>query len=109
MSSGVLVFEDEVLLGLLPDDNGTDTLTVSTGQGPKGDPGPEGPPGTGVGYVHTQASAAATWTVTHNLGHYPLVNVVVGGEVVIADITHVSTSVLAIAFAAPASGLASVI
>ena len=36
-----------------------------------------GKPGTGAGaaYTHTQASAAAVWTVAHNLGRWPSVTV----------------------------------
>lgn len=44
-----------------------------------GNPGPEGPPGDpgpqGQSYEHSQSVAAATWTVDHNLGHRPVVQV----------------------------------
>lgn len=38
--------------------------------------GPQGVPGGGFNYVHTQNSASATWTITHNLGGFPNVTLV---------------------------------
>lgn len=38
-------------------------------------PGPPGPPGSGTGganYIHTQAVASSSWTVTHSLGQRPV-------------------------------------
>lgn len=69
--------------------------------------GPPGPPGAGGNrYVHTQASAASTWTVNHNLAAQPAgVSVrTVGGVEVEAQVTHVSANQLIVTFAAPASG-----
>tara|TARA_R110000868_G_scaffold172294_2_gene408185 strand:- start:297 stop:629 length:333 start_codon:yes stop_codon:yes gene_type:complete len=37
-------------------------------------PGIQGPPGSAAGaYVHTQVSAATTWTINHNIGYRPSV------------------------------------
>ena len=46
--------------------------------GPQGPTGPAGGGGGGgtAAYVHTQDSAATSWTVHHNLGYYPNVTVV---------------------------------
>lgn len=69
--------------------------------------GPQGPPGApGAGFTHTQASPAATWIVTHNLGLQPGVSVQVGGEQVIADVIYSSLNVVTIVFASPQSGFA---
>ena len=57
-----------------------------------GTPGLQGPPGTGgAGYVHTQATPAATWTINHNLGFRPSVELIdAGGAEFDAEIVHTS-------------------
>lgn len=61
-------------------------------------------------YLHTETPAAASWTVTHNLGVlYPIVEVIVGGKSVAGtydepEITYDSTSQLTVAFAASTEG-----
>ena len=35
------------------------------------DPGPMGPPGESLTYVHEQSVPSATWTMDHNLGAHP--------------------------------------
>lgn len=70
--------------------------------------GPTGPSGAASSaYVHTQPSASDTWTIAHNLGFYPDVAVfTVGGVEVVAQVTHTSTLVTVVQFAAPMSGSA---
>lgn len=72
----------------------TYTLTTYL-QGP---PGPSGP--SGAGYVHTQASALAVWTVPHNLGYRPSVSVTTTGGVEVegGEVLHLSTNTLTITF-----------
>lgn len=64
--------------------------------------------GGGVGpYVHTQSSAAATWTITHNLGRYPQVTVVDDARTrFIADIAYPSLNAVTVVHAAPVTGSA---
>ena len=57
-------------------------------------------------YVHTQASAASVWTVTHNLGYFPNVRVVIDGSNVTADIDDVNDNQLLINHDAARSGVA---
>lgn len=58
-------------------------------------------------YVHTQASSAVTWTVTHNLAKYPTVQVVdTGGNWLITDIHYIDANSLTVTFATAASGKA---
>lgn len=79
------------------------TVTVKTGgtvgpQGPKGDPG---------AYVHTQAEAATTWTVNHNLGTKPMIRVYTTGSVEVeAAITHNSTNQATVTFSTALAGYA---
>lgn len=61
----------------------------------------------GGSYTHTQATPAASWTVTHNLGYRPAVTVFdASGVLVITDFTHASINALTITFAAPIAGVA---
>ena len=50
----------------------TTILTITTA-------GPQGPAGT-TAYVHTQASPATTWTINHNLGFRPSVELLDSGS-----------------------------
>jgi hypothetical protein len=50
----------------------TTVVTVTTA-------GPQGPGG-GAAYVHTQASPATTWTINHNLGFRPSVELLDSGS-----------------------------
>src|SRR5262245_25049738 len=65
--------------------------------------------GAAVLYTHTQASAATTWTITHNLGAvgYPVTVVDGSGVVLIPDtITYTSDDVTTVTFAVAQSGTA---
>lgn len=71
--------------------------------------GIQGPPGSGGGgrYVHTQGSASATWTVNHNLGFRPQVEVFSPGWVCVeAVVTHTSDNQTVITFNAAQTGQA---
>lgn len=61
----------------------------------------------GGGYVFTQAAAASTWTINHNLGHVPSVEVFdSGSQEVDADVSHPSVNQTVIVFSVPLSGFA---
>ncbi len=67
--------------------------------------GPPGPTGASA-YVHTQTTAAATWTIGHPIGRVPAVQVSLdSGETVDTDVSLSSTQVV-ITFPAPTSGVA---
>ena len=57
-------------------------------------------------YEFTQNPASALWTIVHNLGFRPAVTVEVGGEVVLADVAHVSNTTTTVTFALPQVGKA---
>jgi hypothetical protein len=58
-------------------------------------------------YVHNQASASNTWTITHNLGKYPSVTIVdSGSNVQIGEILYNSLNQVTVTFAASFSGFA---
>ena len=50
-------------------------------------------------YVHTQGTAASSWSITHNLGYYPNVTVVDSTEtLVVGDVTYTSANALTVNF-----------
>jgi hypothetical protein len=56
-------------------------------------------------FVFTQVSASNTWSVAHNLGKYPAVNVVdSGGTELVPDVLYVDSNHVTVTFAAPTSG-----
>ena len=82
----------------LTSDSPTVVLTdVEAGpQGPAGPAGPTGADGSSGGnttVVHDQSSASATWTITHNQGRYPAIDIIdSAGNHVIGDIKHNSVN-----------------
>lgn len=55
--------------------------------------------------LHTQTTAAATWTIPHTLPRPPAVAVFVGGQLVITDVENVPGAVV-VTFAQPTAGYA---
>lgn len=52
-------------------------------------PGPQGP--AGASYVHTQATPANTWTINHNLGYRPAVELLdSGSQEIDGEVAHPS-------------------
>lgn len=79
----------------------TSTVTAVT-QGPQG---PQGP--AGVAYIHTQSSPSATWTITHNLGFKPSVELLnTGSQEIDGDVVHTSYDVTMVYFTAAIAGFA---
>ena len=61
----------------------------------------------GGGYVFTQTVAASTWTINHNLGHVPSVEVFdSGSQEVDADVSHPNSNQTVILFSVPLAGFA---
>jgi len=79
-------------------------------QGPQGATGPQGPQGTGAShttFTHSQNSASATWTITHNLNCFPSVMVVdSAGSVVYGNIEYLDANSLRLTFVASFGGKA---
>ena len=73
-------------------------------QGPQGDQGDPGPPG--GNYVHTQAVAAAEWTISHDLGFYPAITIESDGRTLIGAVNYLDTSTLTVSFNTPFAGTA---
>lgn len=80
-------------------------VIVDTGVGPQGPPGVSG--GASSTYEHSQPSAAATWVINHNLGFKPSTTAYsVGGQLMLANIIHMSLNQARIYFDGPVSGFA---
>lgn len=82
------------------------TTSVVTG-GAMGVQGPPGIPGDGAAYVHTQDVAATTWTINHNLGFRPVVELLtVGGLEFAAAVQHTSLNQVVVTMNTPLAGYA---
>jgi hypothetical protein len=58
-------------------------------------------------YVHAQGTGASSWSVSHNLGKYPAVDVVDNANsVLLPDVRYDSPDALTLTFGAPVSGKA---
>ena len=69
--------------------------------------GPQGPAGSAVSYTHTQASAASTWTINHNLGFRPSVELLsTGSQEIEGDVVHTSTNQTVVTFTSAVAGFA---
>lgn len=67
---------------------------------------PQTGPG-GASYVHTQGSAAATWTINHNLGFRPSVELFdAGGAEIEAEVIHASVNQTLVYLSTPTAGSA---
>tara|TARA_B100000809_G_scaffold45162_1_gene39535 strand:+ start:1485 stop:1832 length:348 start_codon:yes stop_codon:yes gene_type:complete len=95
------VVETDALNTLTVETDPTIVLTeTATGpQGPAGPTGATGPTGAdgaagnNTTVVHDQASASTTWTITHNQGRYPAIDIIdSAGNHVIGDIKHNSVN-----------------
>lgn len=78
-------------------------------RGLRGERGPMGLPG-GTYYEHTQSPAAATWTINHNLGFRPTVELrTAGGQEFIADVQHPTVNQVVVYLNSPLAGFARLI
>lgn len=69
--------------------------------------GERGPPGSGTAYVHNQNAANATWTINHNLGYRPSVELIeAGGAEFDGEIIHTSVNQTVVYLTEPTAGLA---
>ena len=74
-------------------------------RGPQGRPGDAG--AGGQSYEHVQSSASVEWIVNHNFGRNPIIEILnISGNVVVADIRHVSDNQSRINFNLPQAGKA---
>lgn len=75
--------------------------------GPQGPIGPQGPAGLGVNYVHTQAIAATVWTINHNLGYRPSVELLdSGSQEIDAEVSHPTVNQTVVTLTPASAGLA---
>jgi anthranilate/para-aminobenzoate synthase component II len=79
----------------------TSTVTAIT-------PGPQGPKGdAGAAYDFIQSSASSVWTINHNLGFKPGVDVYdSGSQQIQAEVSHPSVNQTVILLTAPIAGFA---
>lgn len=63
---------------------------------------------------HTQTAESALWTITHNLGRYPVVDVFVSIDgqlrrIMPSEVTFIDNNMCTVAFSSPRSGFATVV
>jgi hypothetical protein len=83
----------------------TTVVTVTTA-------GPQGPGGGGgaAAYVHTQSTPATTWTINHNLGFRPSVELLdSGSQEIDGDISHPTVNQTVVTLNPATAGLARLI
>jgi hypothetical protein len=69
-------------------------------------PGPQGPAG-GVAYVHTQSTPSTTWTINHNLGFRPTVELLdAGSQEIDGEVAHPSVNQTVVTLKPATAGLA---
>lgn len=84
---------------------GTERIAVAVGL-----PGAQGPPGVAQAYRFAQPLPALLWTINHNLGRRPIVQIETpGGLLMIGDVQHLSDNIAQISFDEPTTGFASYI
>lgn len=73
--------------------------------GPPGIQGPIGPQP--EAYVHQQVSASATWTINHNLGYNPSVEIMnAANREIDGDVYHININQTIVMFNVPVAGTA---
>jgi hypothetical protein len=76
-------------------------------QGAQGPQGPQGDPSGPVSYTHTQYSASASWSITHNLGYNPNVTVSdSAGTIIEGAIAYPTSSTIVLSFSSAFAGTA---
>lgn len=66
--------------------------------------------GGGTAFVYTQSSVANIWTINHNLGFKPIVQVYnSGSQLILASVSHTSNNQTVINLTTPISGYARLI
>ena len=94
---------------------GETVVVALTAVGPQGPIGPEGPQGVagpsgGTLYVHTQSTPATTWTINHNLGFRPSVELIdSGSQEIDGDISHPTVNQTVVTLNPATAGLARLI
>ena len=87
---------------------GETVVVTLTAVGPQGPQGPSG--GAGAAYIHTQASPATTWTINHNLGYRPSVELLdSGSQEIDGDISHPTVNQTVVTLNPATAGLARLI
>jgi hypothetical protein len=77
----------------------TSTVTATT-------QGPQGPAGSGA-YIHTQSAASTTWTINHNMGFRPSVELLdSGSQEIDGEVSHPSVNQTVVTLNPASAGLA---
>lgn len=110
MANEVNITNDDVASVEVQDENtaivveNTENVVIVQEGGPQGASGAELED---KHYVHTQNAASTSWTITHNLGKMPSVEVVdTGDNIVVGEIEYLSLNQVRVTFGAAFTGKA---
>ena len=111
MSNTVSISETPVIVEITEDLGTVEVVTATASTVQVATEGPQGPPGAAAqGYIHTQSTPSATWTMPHNLGFKPSVELLnVGSQEIEGDVVHTSQNVCIAYFTTPIAGYARLI
>lgn len=102
-TSKEIVTKDDQRVGVFVREQRAVQVNVPGLQGPTGAPG-------GSFLEFTQPTPATTWTINHNFGYRPVVELFsVGGMEMWADVTHTSVNQVVVQFNSPTAGAARLI
>ena len=108
MSNTVIVAESPVTVEVTTSTGVVEVLTATVTTAEVVTTGPQGPPGDAArSYIHTQSASSATWTMAHNLGFKPSVELLnAGSQEIEGDVVHLSQNVCIAYFTTPTAGFA---
>lgn len=73
-------------------------------RGPQGLPGPPGPAGSGLPFVHVQTEPLSTWLIPHGLGKKPVVTLILDGRQEYTEVSYPSDSLVTVTWPNPTTG-----
>jgi hypothetical protein len=98
--------ETKIKVKLFQDEPPKVTFKFAGVAGPQGPAGPAG----AAGFSFTQPTPSALWTINHNLGYDPVIELFsIGGLIIEGSITNIDTNTLTVAFNSPYAGSARLI
>lgn len=106
-SFGLVTVEDSPVNLLISLQN--EIIYIDDTVGPRGPQGPQGPAGTSgdTSFLHTQAVAASTWIISHNLNRYCTMTLYSPGfEIIYSDVVQGSLNTTTVSFPSPQTGYA---
>ena len=102
LANQILIEEKNATVAVQSLTSATVTIVNQGPQGPQGEAGP-----VGAGYDFVQSTTSSTWTINHNLGYKPSVDVYdSGSQEIDVTVSHTSVNQTLILLTLPSAGFA---